>query len=681
MVSLKLGPSANWVFRRGLAAGQILLLAASFSLTPAYAEGTAGDTVIKAEIEKDALAAPGQAPAELPEGDLTVEDVTVEGNRLVSDEDILNVIQTRRGDRFDRDQVMKDLKAINGMGYFDDRSLQAVPELGGSGVLLKIRVQENAPVTQFAFQGNTVLSSEELSKLFSDQLGKPQNLTQLSQSIDKIEQAYHEKGFMLARVTDVKDDPDGSVSVKIDEGRISDVKVVGNKKTKDFIIRNAIKTRAGDVYNEKQLTADLRKLFGNGYFNDIRRSLTPDPANPEKYQLKVEVDEKRTGSVGLGGGVDTIQGPFGSFSFADTNFRGRGQVLSFNSQFGTGVFNGVTNSINNGGTAFLPTGAQSRTYQFEASWVEPSLRGSKTSLAVTGFARNYGSMLVDDANQRSIGGGLTFSRPLKGNWTGALNMTGEQTALKGFGGLLNSGSALDQLTNRAIQMGQDPQSAAMFAERVRAQQLKGGLYATFSPTLYYDTRDSGMDPHKGTFAKLTGGPSLGITGSSFGKLGASVSKYIPLGKETTLATNLQAGAGLGGVPSFAQYRLGGWNGLRGYRTFSDLGTGTGLLMGSVELRRRLPLPKGDKSSAGGMILSYIDKNVRGVSFFDFGGVGGNGLINNMYQRGTLGASVGVGLRVNVPMLGLVRFDYGFPLISTALGRMTPRFTVGFGDKF
>lgn len=617
----------------------------------------------------------------LPEGDLTVEDVSVEGNRLVPDEEILGVIKTRRGDRFDRDQVMRDLKAVNGMGYFDDRSLQAVPELGGNGVLLKIRVQENAPVTQFAFQGNTVLSSEELSTLFSDQLGKPQNLTQLSRSIDKIEQAYHEKGYMLARITDVKDDPDGSVSIKIDEGQISDIKVVGNKKTKDFIIRNAIKLKAGQVYNERQLTADLRKLFGNGYFNDIRRSLTPDPANPDKYQLKVEVDEKRTGSVGLGGGVDTIQGPFGSFSFADTNFRGRGQIVSFSSQFGTGMFNGMTNSINNGGAAFLPTGTQSRNYVFEATFVEPSIRGGKTSATVNSFARNYGSMLVDDANQRSLGGSLTFARPLKGNWTGALSLTGEQTVLKGFGNFLTNGGAMEQLTNRAMQLGYDPISAGAFAQRVRNQQLQGGLYATVSPTLYRDTRDNAFDPHKGSFAKITGGPSIGITGSSFAKVGVSVSKYIPLTKETTLATNLQAGSAFGGAPQFSQYRLGGWNGLRGYRAFSDLGTGTGLLMGSIELRRKLPLPKGDKNGASGMILSYLDKNVRGVTFMDFGGVSGNGMINNMYQRGTLGASVGVGLRVNVPMLGLVRFDYGFPLLSTALGRMTPRFTIGFGDKF
>ena len=147
----------------------------------------------------------GSGGEELGGRELTVEDVTVEGNRIIPAERILDVVKTKRGDKFDKNQVVQDLKAVNGMGYFDDRSLQAVPELSGSGVLLKIRVQENAPVTEFAFQGNSELSNEDLAKLFSDQLGKPQNLAQLSQAIDKVEQAYHEKGFTLARVTDVKE--------------------------------------------------------------------------------------------------------------------------------------------------------------------------------------------------------------------------------------------------------------------------------------------------------------------------------------------------------------------------------------------------------------------------------------------------------------------------------------------
>jgi outer membrane protein insertion porin family len=651
-------------------------LASSFALgiAPAYAEGT-----ISGEINTSATAEGStSAPTELPDKDLTVEDVTVEGNRLVPSEDILGVIKTRRGDKFDRDQVMRDLKAVNGLGYFDDRSLQVVPEMSGSsGVLLKIRVTENAPVTQFAFQGNGVLSSEDLAHLFSDQLGKPQNLTQLSQAIDKVEQAYHEKGYMLARVVDVKDDPDGSVSVKIDEGVVDQIKIVGNKKTKDFIIRNAIKMKPGTVYNERQLTADLRKLYGNGYFQDIRRSLTPDPEHPEKYVLKVEVDEKRTGSVGLGGGVDTIAGPFGSFSFADSNFRGRGQIVSFSSQVGSGMFGNITNNINNGGTQFLPN---TRTYQLEASFIEPNLRGGKTSLALSGFARNYGSMMVDDASQRTLGTSMTFSRPLKGAWSGSLSLGGEQTNLKSFSNIFSgSGNIISRLSEQAMAQGyaMDPVSAQQFAQQVRNDQLQGGLYASFTPTLYRDTRDNVMDPNKGSFAKITGGPSVGITGASFAKVGASYSKYIPINKSMTLAMNMQGGSAFGGVPGFAQYRLGGWNGIRGYRAFSDLGTGTGMLMGSIELRGKIPFIKDSKNA----VARYFDKNVRPVGFFDFGAVSGAGITNSLYQRGTMGGSVGVGLRWNVPMLGLVRLDYGFPLISTALGRMTPRFTLGFGDKF
>lgn len=637
---------------------------------PVFAEGSLLET---AEISKEA----GDTASESPDDDLTVQDVTVEGNRLIPSEHILDVVKTKPGDRFDRDQIVRDLKAVNGMGYFDDRSLQALPERAGNGVLLKIRVQENAPVTQFAFQGNNVLSTEELSKLFSEQIGKPQNLTQLSQAIDKVEQLYHEKGFTLARITDVKDDPDGSVSLSVDEGMIDNIKIVGNKKTRDFIIRNAIKLKSGSVYNEKILTADLRKLFANGYFSDVRRSLSPSAANPDKYELKVEVDEKRTGSVGLGGGVDTIAGPFGSFSFADSNFRGRGQILSFTSQLGTGMFNSISNNINNGGTSFLPN---TRNFQFEASFVEPNLRGTDTSMAVSGFARNMGSMMVDEAQQRSYGAGVTFSKPLKRGWTASLGLLGETTNLKNYAG----NTAFSQgLVDRAMQMGQfaTEQQAAQYAQSVRDTQLAGGTYLSVSPSVNYDTRDDYINPSKGTFAKFTATPAAAITGGSFFKAGANVSKYVPVSKSVTLAMNIQGGSSIGGVPQFSMYRLGGWNGVRGYRQFSDLGMGSSLLMSSVELRAKLPLPKPSASSKAGGVLGYLDKNVRMVGFFDAGATGGNSLINSFYQRGTVGASVGLGMRMNLPYVGLIRVDYGLPLISTALGKLTPRMTIGFGDKF
>ena len=617
------------------------------------------------------LTFPGEAPKPAG-GNLTVDDVKIEGNRLVPTEDILGVVKTKRGDKFDREVLLQDLKAINGMGYFDDRSLQALPEMNNGGVLLKIRVQENAPITQFSFDGNEALGSEELSHVFANQLGKPQNLNDLSSSIDKVEQLYHDKGFLLARVVDVKVDPDGNISLKVNEGQIESIQIGGNRKTKDFIIRNALKVKPGQVYNEKQLTADLKKLYANGYFQDIRRSLQPSPTSPDKYVLKVEVDEKRSGSVGVGGGVDSIAGPFGNLSFSDNNFRGRGQILSFNSQMGTGM-QGV-NAINNAGNNGYMVNKGN--YQVEATFVEPNFLNSGASLAVSGFGRNFSSMMVDQSMQRTLGASATFTKKLRHNLNLNLGLIGDNTSLKDYSSLFGSTNAISEMTNRALATGlaSTAAGAGSLAQSVRNQQLTGGTYVTVSPSITYDTRN-GVDPTKGSFAKLSAGPSLGLGSPTFGKLGASVSKFIPITKDITLATNMQGGTSMGGMPQFAQYRLGGWNGIRGYRMFSDLGTGTGMLMATAELRSRLPLPRNSK------VAKVIDKHVKATAFFDTGRVMGNSLTNNLYSRSMIGASVGVGLRINVPMLGMIRLEYGMPLVSSILGNFTPRINVGFGDRF
>jgi outer membrane protein insertion porin family len=606
--------------------------------------------------------------------DLTVERVTVEGNRLVPTEDILGVVKTKPGDHFDREKVKADLKAINNMGYFDDRSLQVLPELSNNGVMLKIRVQENAPVTEFSFQGNNVLSNDEISKIFSDQLGKPQNLNRLSAAIDKVEQSYHERGYLLARITDVKDDPDGSINLSINEGLIDKIQITGNKKTKDFIIRNSMKLKAGSVYNERQLTEDLRKLYANGYFKDIRRSLVPSADNADKYDLKIEVAEKRTGTVGLGGGIDTMTGPFGSFTVADSNFRGRGQIVQLTSQVGSAYYGNIANALYNGGTSYLPN---KRVYQVQASFTEPHLFNTDTAMTASVYGRNMFSMMIPYAQQQTFGTGVTFSRQLSEHWSASLGVNAENTKVLDVGTLNNNTSAMIFLAERAEEMGTatTTQQAWDKAGAVRSQQLKGGAYLTVNPTVAYDTRDQMQDPHSGTYARLTASPSLGLANASFAKLGASYSKYVPVTKNTTFAFNIQGGTSFGGVPQFAQYWLGGFNGLPGYRQFTDLGTGTSLLMTMAEYRFPVPFLPTD-----GMV-GKISKHVKLSLFAAAGGVGGNNTTNDYYQRINMGASVGIGLRLNVPMLGVVRINYGLPLISSALGKMTPRVTFGFGNQF
>jgi outer membrane protein insertion porin family len=627
------------------------------------------------DTKKEADASAEEKP--LP-NNLTVDDVKIEGNRLVETDDIMKVVKTKRGDKYDRDLVVQDLRAINGLGYFDDRSLRVDPELTHSGILLKIRVQENAPVSQFSFQGNKVLSTDEIHKIFADQLEKPQNLNQLTASIDKVEAAYHERGYVLARVTDVKDDPDGSIALTINEGIIDDIQVGGNHKTKDFIVRRAIKIKAGTVYNEKALTNDLRKLYANGYFQDIRRSLAPSAKDPDKYTLKVEVEEKRTGSVSAGGGVDSVYGPFGTLGFNDGNFRGRGQLLSFQSQLGSGMFGSVTNSLNNGGTNFV---SQQRTYQVQADWVEPNFRGTDTQLGISLFGRNMNSFLIDQTQQQTIGASATFSRSLTKNITANLSFTAEDVLLKNVADYVSTTELVDQMATRALQEGYVSQAgpnaannAVAYANNVRNNMMKGGAFLSINPSLVRDTRDDKKNPTKGTLARVTASPSLGLTGA-FVKAGVNVSHYTPIDKETTLATNFQAGTSMGNVPGFAQYSLGGFNGIRGYRQFSDLGLGSNMLIARAELRHTI-VPKSDNKW-----LNALHKNVKIGLFGDAGQVSGSTTYNNLLARNSQAGSVGLTLRMNLPMVGAIRVDYGMPLISTLLGSRTPRITFGFGNNF
>lgn len=152
-----------------------------------------------------------------------------------------------------------------------------------------------------------------------------------------------------------------------------------------------------------------------------------------------------------------------------------------------------------------------------------------------------------------------------------------------------------------------------------------------------------------------------------------MTKVVTIAKDTTWNTNLQAGTSMGNIPGFSQYNLGGFNGLPGYKMFSTFGSGTSMLMAKTEIRRRL-LPHTDNK-----IVDALGNHVKGAVFAGAGEVGGMNTYSTLMSRGNMGASVGVGLRLKVPMIGMVRVDYGYPLISTLMGGHTPRLTFGFGD--
>lgn len=628
-----------------------LSISVSASVTPARAQDAlapAGDIQTEEETTPTPLSefAPNEVRAarnQRYDQGLTVNKVTIEGNKLVQSDRIKDSMVIRPGSLYSKNTLKDDLRRIYDMGYFTEK-IKAVPVSTSEGIVLRIVVQENAPVTGVNIEGNTIIDDAELQRIFASQTGMPQNIGQLNESIEKVEKLYAEKGYVLARVSNIEDDPDGVINLKINEGTIDKVQFVGNRKTKDFVIKRLMTTKVGDVYNEKELADDLKRIFGTQAFSDVRRVITASPDSPDKYNLTVEVDEKRTGAISVGGGIDTTTGLFGSVGYNDPNFLGRGQNVNSIFAVGSGIIG-----------RDRATQASARTYQFDVGWSDPSFMNTANSLSANVYGRDYSSFNVPLGIERRIGTELAWGAPLMNykNTSVGLSLRGENVRIRDFA----NNSDLKEFG---------------ISSSDRKDQLKGGTFVSLSPTLAFDTRDNRFNPTSGwlnTFS-LTG--AYGLSNNSYGLASANLRKYVKIREGITLALNAQGGHSImGDIPEFNMFRMGGAYSVRGFQE-GGLGIGNGYLMSTAELRAKVPM-------LGKMKNIPVLNSLSLATFVDAGTVLGESNFNRIFNRSGNGMSTGLGIRVNMPGVGPIRVDYAIPLAGG--GKYNRSWNFGVGEKF
>lgn len=590
---------------------------------------------------------PADASKKEKSDNVKIKDIEIEGTNLVRPEDIINMLQLQRGDGFDRDVIQTDLKNIYRTGFFSER-MKAIPIDNPDGfVTLKIILEENAPIIDYTLDGNNVISNEELLPYLDNLVGKPQNIETINKVIEQIEDCYKEKGYILARVDSLYDDPDGTINIHINEGEIDRIYISGNTKTKDYIIARNILTEAGSVYNENQIREDLIRLYATQAFKDVRRSIEPSERDEEKYDVTIEVDEQRTASVSVGAGLDTATGVFGSLGISDNNFRGLNQRVGLNFMVGSGVVMSDSSVLNHANI------------QAELSFFEPRFLNADNSLMSKIFFRDFGSYQVPLAIEQRLGAEVTLSHKMKSS--------------KHLSSSLGIG-----LENVHLKEGDETSIYRLYNKynvpiSERARQLQGGLYVSLTPGLTYDTRDTLINTRNGVVANLrfTESVNLSDTQYSFGKLQGYVKRYLPVGKKSSLSLLARAGGKVWGeMPEVMAYRIGGPYSIRGFR-MSGVGTGDSFVMGSAELAT--PIPFIDK-----LKINFLD-NVRFTMFVDAGKIFSPTITDRLYERPLQAITAGVGLKLYIPGLGPLSVDYGIPLTNPGENMPKGYFTFGIGD--
>ena len=578
----------------------------------------------------------------------TIKKIEFYGLNSITPQELLEKMQMKEGGEYTRETLQSDLKTIYETGYFTEK-MKAIPSKNDDGtVTVKVVVEENVPVKDFTVEGNTVVPIEDILATLNDMKGKPQNITKLNAAISQIQELYTSKGYILARVDSVDDDPDGTINISIKEGIIDKIMIEGNEKTKDYIVARNILTEPGMIYNENLIKEDLVRLYATQAFKDVTREIEPSEEVPDAYDITIKIQEQRTASISVGGGLDTVTGLFGSMGIAENNFRGRCERLSLTGLVGTGVIlndSSVKDHMN---------------IQAELSYFKPYFYNADTSLNNRLFFRDFGSYQIPLAIERRYGGEMTVAHRLKKNRhatssfsLGVENIDVREGDFNGISGLYNK-------YNIPIAR--------------RAEQLEGGLFMSLSPALIYDTRDSATVTRHGTMASLRFDENIGLNGfdKTNGKLTGMIKQYVPVGKKSSLTFTAKGGGAIhGDMPEVMAYRLGGPYTIRGFK-MSGVGTGNAFIMGSAEFAT--PIPFMDRTR-----IAFLN-NIRFTVWADAGKVFDGTISNKLYDRPEYAVSAGIGLKVFIPGMGPLSIDYGIPLTNPGnSGSKNGYFTFGVGD--
>lgn len=578
-----------------------------------------------------------------------INDIEILGANIVKPEFILSKMLLKKGDLYDKEVMQQDLKTIYRLGYFTER-MKAVPVKNSNGTIsLKIILEENVPVTDFTIEGNTVVSSEELMQYLLPLKGKPQNISAINSAMEKINECYYSKGYILSKIDSVYDDPDGTLNLSITEGKINKILITGNEKTKEYVIERNIMTEPGSVYNENIVKQDLVRLYSTQAFKDVDRTIEVSEDDPDAFDVTIALKEQRTASVSIGGGIDSATGAFGSVGISDNNFRGKNQRVSLTGLIGSGILMSdasIKSHMN---------------YQAELSFFEPHFLNSDNSLMSKLYYRDLGSYQIPLAIERRIGFESTIAHRLKFNpRMSTILTTGIEHIHLSEGDSVGIGKLYRQ-------------HGLNLAEREK--QLDGGLFFRLAPGIAYDSRDTIINPRHGALVSARYEEAFGLDGfgKTNGRMLGMAKKFVPVGKKSSLTFTGRGGLKVHGddMPEIMAFRLGGPYTVRGYKV-NGVGTGTSFVMGSAELAT--PLPFVDR-----LKINFLH-NLRMTFWVDAGKVFNPTISSTLYDRPIHAITAGVGLKITIPGVGPLSIDYGIPLTNCGPnGNENGYFTFGVGD--
>ncbi len=589
------------------------------------------------DIEKDEVDGGINVVFTIKEGKkLIIRKVYFYGNEHFSDKKLTGVIKNKpkwwiiRKGRFHEENISDDIEKIQEFyrnhGFADARVDSNRVEKDGSNVFLHYWVSEGNKYYfgEGDFSGNKHFKTSRLNKVLKWHKGNVYNENKVKKTLQSLYELYSNDGYLYAQIVPDEKIPNDTIYItfNIQEGNpvyVHLIKIKGNTKTYDKVIRRELRIFPGDLFTRDKVIESQQQVFKLGYFEDVNMNIegTGDTVN-----LVFKVKEKQVGQFSLGMGYSKQDGLTGNIGASVPNFLGRGENVYIKYERGSKLQNA------------------------SGGFTEPWLFDTPTTV---GFDLYSTQRRWTYYTQKRQGGDIRLGRIFE-----------NPKFLKAY--------ATYTLEKEGITI-EDSTNVTPYILDQKGERLKSML----SFSLIRDGRNSYIAPTGGSYFSFSPEFSGGYLGGKidYQKYVMEERWFMEILPKWVFMVRFKGGwvdslGGRGDVPLTERFVLGGvgpW-GLRGYpdrsigpKSGNYVIGGKAAIIYTLEFRRN------------------ITKTAYALAFFDMGNT-----FNEItdFSMTNMKKGVGVGFRIELPMVGLIGFDFGYGINREGGKKWEPHFQFGMG---
>lgn len=629
---------------------------------------------------------------------IKIEDIVIAGNKEVKvgklkramkktkEKSLVNLFKSAKyiEENYEEDKYNL-LDKYNELGYRDAAILSdSVEQISPNRVKIHLNLEEGNKYyfNNISWVGNTVESSENLSRLLNIKKGDVYNKKYFDERLNTDEDAvanliYLNKGYLFYHSLPVETVVGGdsiNMEIRIVEGpqaTINRVNISGNDRTHEHVIRRELYTYPGELFSREDIIRSIRELSQLGHFDPEQLQQPTIEPNPETgtvdigYNVVERANDKIEISGGWGAGMI-----IGSLGLTFSNFSMR-NIFNWDSYRPLPQGDGQTLSLK------AQTNGKYYT-SFSISFREPWLGGKKpNSLSVsawysrqTGYSRSYyNSYYVNSAkdqyddSQLMTTFGITAGLGRRITWPDDYfsmytEVSYQRYTLKNWPYYIMSNGNSNNLSF-AITLQRSSIDNPLYTRRGSDFSLSVSFtppYSLFSDENYGSANIKDREKYrwiefhkwkfKGrVFIPLDKNEKFVLyTGVQYGYLG-----YYNKDRRSPFEGFEMGGDGMSGYSLYGREYIG----LRGYENGSLTNAGSSFLAPNAsdaslytKLTMELRYPISLSQSATIYALAFLEAGNSWYEIKDFEPF-------NLYR------SAGVGLRVFLPMFGLLGLDWGY----------------------